>query len=82
MATSKEHEPAARRAIIVGLGNPIRTDDAVGLAVARAVHARLARPDVELCELAAGGLELVERLAGYGHAVIIDAVQSGGGQVG
>jgi hydrogenase maturation protease len=82
MATSKEYEPDTRRAVIVGLGNPIRTDDAVGLAVARAVHTRLARPDIELCELAAGGLELVERLAGYARAVIIDAVQGGGGQVG
>jgi len=70
------------RALIVGLGNPIRTDDAVGLVVARAVHARLARPDVELCELAAGGLELVERLAGYDHAVIVDAIQSEHGRVG
>ena len=82
MATSKEHEPAARRALIVGLGNPIRTDDAVGLAVARELHTRLAEPDIELCELAAGGLELVERLAGYSHAVIIDAIQNGGGRVG
>ena len=72
----------ADRTIIVGLGNPIRTDDAVGLVVARAVHARLGDPDVELCELAVGGLELVERLAGYSHAVVVDAIHNGPRLVG
>jgi len=70
------------RSLIIGLGNPILTDDAVGLAVARLVHERLADPETELAELAVGGLELVERLAGYERVVIIDAIRTEGGEVG
>ena len=65
--------PDASRCVIIGLGNPIRGDDAVGLIVARAVHTRLADRGVTLCELAAGGIELMENLIGYDRAVIIDA---------
>jgi hydrogenase maturation protease len=87
VSEAREHrqpaEPAsAGRAIIVGLGNPIRADDAVGLAVAREVHSRLGDPRVELCELSVAGLELVERLAGYSHAVVVDAIHNGNRRVG
>jgi len=80
--SGKSRAGGAKRGIIVGLGNPICSDDAVGWAVARALHARLADGDVELCELAAGGLDLVEHLAGYGYAVVVDAIQSPSGHVG
>ena len=72
----------AKRAIIVGLGNPIRRDDAVGPAVARLVHQRLGAADVDFREAAVGGIELVELLAGYDRAVIIDAIKTEGGHVG
>jgi hydrogenase maturation protease len=77
-----------RRAVIVGLGNPILSDDAVGLAVARLVYQPLAAGrevsgwDVDLIEAAVGGFELVEMVAGYDKAVIVDAIQTEGGRVG
>jgi hydrogenase maturation protease len=70
------------RTILLGLGSPIRTDDAVGPAVARAVHARLKDTSVDLHEAAAGGIELVEMLAGYRKAVIVDAIKTDGGRPG
>ena len=70
------------RTIIIGLGSPIRSDDAVGPVVARRVHRSLNRPDVECREMAVGGIELVESLIGFDHAVIVDAIQSAEGKVG
>jgi len=68
--------------VIVGLGNPILTDDAVGPVVARGVHERLSDPDVDLREACVGGIELVEMLVGYDKAVIVDAIRTEGGRVG
>ncbi|MCX7048109.1 MAG: hydrogenase maturation protease [Candidatus Sumerlaeota bacterium] len=73
---------------IVGLGNPILTDDAVGLAVARAVYEEIVRCHgedqrfAELIEAAVGGFDLIERLVGYEKAVVIDAIQTAGGRAG
>jgi len=67
-----------RRTLILGLGNPILSDDAVGLQVARCLKVELAGdPWVEVDEDFNGGLRLMERLAGYDRAVIVDAIVSG-----
>jgi len=76
------HTQEAGWAIIVGLGNPLLTDDAVGPRVAGLVHAILSSPDVDFRELAAGGIELMETVMGYKKAVIIDAILSDEGAPG
>ncbi len=63
--------------LILGLGNPILTDDSVGVRVAEEVRAALAsRPEaavaVETASL--GGLALMEMLIGYDRAILIDAL--------
>lgn len=68
--------------VIIGLGNPILSDDAVGPAVARRVHERLSDPNVDIREAAVGGIQLVEMLAGYDKAIIVDAIRTEGGRVG
>src|SRR4051794_24494827 len=63
---------------IIGVGNPVLSDDGVGLQVARELRRRLSgRPDVTVLERCAGGLRLMESMAGYGRAVLIDAMESG-----
>lgn len=69
--------------IIVGLGNPILSDDGVGWRVAHAVREGLAsRPDladrvvVDIVEACVGGLSLAELLVGYERAVIVDAIMT------
>jgi hydrogenase maturation protease len=66
------------RTLVLGLGNPILSDDAVGLHVASAVSERLG-PDsaIEVDTDCWGGLRLMERLVGYERAVIIDAICTG-----
>jgi len=71
-----------KRTIIVGLGNPLMTDDAVGILVARGLYERLDDPAVELREASVAGIELMEMLIGYDRAVIVDAVQTEDGKVG
>lgn len=66
--------------LVVGLGNPILGDDGVGWQVAEIVRAR--RADIEVDCLALGGLSLMERLIGYHHVIIIDAIQTKNGRTG
>ncbi len=64
--------------LILGLGNPILTDDSVGLRVAAVLKRELADvPDVTVAEDCWGGLQLMERLVGFRRAIIVDAIQSG-----
>lgn len=66
------------RTLVIGLGSPLLCDDSVGLRVAQELRGRLAgRPDVDIEENVRGGLDLMERLAGYDRAVIIDAIVTG-----
>ena len=82
LCANKAEPISTANSVIVGLGNPILTDDAVGLAVARCVHRRLADPQVALIEAAVGGIQLIEMLDGYDKAVIVDAIKTEGGHIG
>jgi hydrogenase maturation protease len=64
--------------VIIGVGNPVLTDDGVGLRIARELRQRLhGRDDVAVLERCAGGLRLMEAMTGYGRAIVIDAIESG-----
>lgn len=66
------------KTLIIGLGNPLVTDDSVGLRVAAELKTRLAdRPQVEVVEDYWGGLRLMEQMVGYGRVVIVDAICTG-----
>jgi hydrogenase maturation protease len=63
------------RTVIIGAGNPLRGDDAVGLHVARALRVRMAgRTACDVVELWSGGPPLVEAMTGYARAVVVDAM--------
>ena len=63
---------------IIGLGNPLVTDDSVGLRVATVLREQLTgRLDVEVTEDYWGGLRLMEQMVGYDCAIVIDAICSG-----
>lgn len=70
------------KTLILGLGNPILTDDAVGFVVVEEVRKRLSREDVTVSEASGGGLGLLELVVGYDRVVIIDAIQAGEGEPG
>ncbi|MCL4505609.1 MAG: hydrogenase maturation protease [Chloroflexi bacterium] len=70
------------RTLIVGLGNPILSDDGIGIRVAQAVHERIGAAEAEFLEASQGGLRLAEQLEGYDRVILIDAIQTRGGVPG
>ena len=70
------------KTLVVGLGNPILTDDGVGIYVVRAVAGHCPCDDVAFAEASVGGLRLLEVIAGYERVIIVDAIQTLGGQPG
>ena len=63
------------RTLILGLGNPILSDDAAGLQAARQLYELMSGEDVDLVEAAVAGMQTVQLLSGYDRAVVIDVVQ-------
>lgn len=70
------------KTIIAGLGNPILSDDGVGIRVVQAVRRQIGEGDVAFLEASLGGLRLAEQLVGYDRVILIDAIQTRGGAPG
>lgn len=66
------------RTVIIGVGNPVLRDDSVGLRVARELRERVRGASVSVLELCGGGMRLMEAMAGFDVAIVIDAIESGG----
>jgi len=67
--------------LVLGIGNPILSDDGVGIHVARMLG-DMDLPDVTVDELYASGLELLDAVLGYDRVVIVDAIKTGKVQPG
>ncbi|MFC1850203.1 hydrogenase maturation protease [candidate division CSSED10-310 bacterium] len=63
------------RVIVLGIGNTILTDDGIGVYVARKVKNQLNSMGIEVLESNIAGFALIELLAGYDRAVIIDGAR-------
>ncbi len=74
----------ARRTVVLGMGNPILTDDSVGVRLAGDVLAGLGDcPGLEVVEeCSVGGLNLLDYLEGFDQAVVLDAIHTTGGRPG
>ena len=63
--------------LVLGMGNPILSDDGVGLEVARRLQAGPMPDGVEVQLSEVAGLRLLELVKGYDKVVIVDALLSG-----
>ncbi len=64
--------------VVLGLGNSILRDDAVGLLVADRVRDLLADDDsVDVVYNERGGMDVLDAITGYSRAVLIDAIKTG-----
>jgi hydrogenase maturation protease len=70
------------KTLVLGLGNPILSDDAVGIRVAHEVGKNLNDPEVAVSETSAAGLSLLDSIVNYDKVIILDAVQTEKGQAG
>jgi hydrogenase maturation protease len=69
------------KTLVLGVGNPILSDDGVGIHVARELGNRNI-PNVWVEELAASGLELLDMVLDFDKVIIIDAIQTNKGVPG
>ena len=66
------------KVLVLGLGNDILTDDAVGLRIVEVVRERLAgEPDIEVRATTEMGLALLDEIADRESVVLVDSVQTG-----
>jgi hydrogenase maturation protease len=77
------------KTLVLGLGNPILTDDGIGIHVVRAAASGMADsqfpiPNSQLtfAEASVGGLRLLDALAGYDQVIMVDAIQTQDGRPG
>jgi hydrogenase maturation protease len=74
---------SAMRTLVIGLGNPILTDDGVGIYTARRVSECLPPgAAVDVIEVAVGGITLMEHMVGYERVILIDALWAPEDQTG
>ena len=70
--------PSSGKTLVLGLGNDILTDDAIGLEVAREVARRLDGDDrVDVRETMEMGLALLDFIVGYETVILVDSIQTG-----
>jgi hydrogenase maturation protease len=62
--------------LVLGLGNELAGDDAVGLLVAREVR-HITDADVAVVESSASGLALIEHFDGFERAIVVDSILTG-----
>jgi hydrogenase maturation protease len=63
--------------VVIGVGNPLRGDDGVGLHVIEALRERVLPGDVKLVDGGTEGLGLVLSMQGRRRAIVVDAVDMG-----
>lgn len=68
------------RTLILGIGNPILTDDGVGIKIAR--NLKEEKPEIEVTETSEAGMVPLEEAIGYDKLIIIDSIKTEEGKVG
>lgn len=71
--------------LVLGIGNPILSDDGVGIHVARRFKEIIKNDstiNIMIDEASAGGLVLLDMILGYDTVILIDAIKTENGQIG
>ena len=66
--------------LILGIGNPILTDDGVGIKIAQNIKKE--NPELEVIETSEAGMALLEDTVGYDKLIIVDSIKTGQGKTG
>ena len=68
------------KTLVLGIGNPILTDDQVGLSIARKLKEE--KPGLEVIETSETGITLLDYIVGYNKLIIIDSIKTDEGKPG
>ena len=68
------------KTVILGLGNPILTDDAVGIKIAQKLKEENSK--LEVIETSEAGIALLDLITGYDKLIIIDSIKNEQGKPG
>jgi hydrogenase maturation protease len=66
-----------QRAIVLGIGNTLVSDDGVGIYVVQELRKRIFDDRIVFDEFAGTGLDALEHLKGYDYAILVDAAKTG-----
>jgi hydrogenase maturation protease len=70
------------KTLILALGNPILSDDAVAFEVADHLTEHLDSTQYDIIKSSAATMDIIPKLAGYDRLVVIDAIQLGSAPLG
>lgn len=70
------------KTVIIGLGNPILSDDSVGIQIARNLLAKNLPGNIDIKESSVSGIYLLDLLTGYDKAIIVDSIKTNNGKIG
>ena len=74
---------SAADTLVLGLGNDILADDAIGLRVVRELERTFERErQIDFRETSEMGLALLDFITGYSKVILVDSIQTGRAQVG
>ena len=68
------------KTLILGIGNPIVTDDSAGLKIAQQIKER--NPELEVIDTSEAGIALLDLIVGYDKLIIIDSIKTEKGNPG
>ena len=66
--------------LILGVGNPILTDDGIGIKIAQKIKRK--NPKLEVINTSETGITLLDLVAGYDKLIIIDSIKTERGKPG
>jgi len=67
-----------KSSVVIGIGNPTISDDAIGIEVVRRLSPELENySGIKVSEVYNGGFELMEAMAGFDKALLVDAIVTG-----
>ncbi len=70
------------KTLILGLGNPIRGDDGVGIRIAEELKKHIKDENVEVKEASIGSIGILDLVQGYDRVIVIDSIQTKDGRSG
>ena len=67
----------SKKTLVIGLGNPILSDDGAGIYVAREIKKRCkGLSNIAIIETSQGGIGLLDLMAGYERVIIVDSIKT------